>query len=515
MQAKKQPLRDHGLATILYTFIAALSYVACGAMVGWSSGALHRGRSGPQLDNWTISLIATPAAVLAITACFVHRWYLWIGTKSFLLAAALLSVGSATLEALAPSFAPFWCASVSRVLAGIGAGIAFTLVPSYVAELGAATAWRSPWRSLVDELVTAAFPLGILLRFTVDLLPVRAELSPLLCGAFGVLTFVACLFLPESAQYLCAAGRPGRATTMLQRTHGTDLATQQAMQGLLERWQQRSNPAASPCGLLEAVRRQGNLTLLLPLLALFAFQACVGAVPLLFYLSDVLELIGVNGHSDHGLFGGQAAAAALLAAVFTVTGPLLGWLLRQRLQDGNSPHRVLLLTSTLLMALTMLALGWQCHVRGTHSPAPHVPVPAAHQNGPLIALALYYTCYTVGFHRLPGKLLDAELDDAELRFPLHTLATAISWGTVYVAVRLLPVLLRAIGIGWLFWNVALVALFAVVVLIVSLPSGGDCHHPHRRPTDLPICRSCATPCPHCAYSHPLCDLPVDAKSSNV
>ncbi|XP_049545749.1 putative metabolite transport protein YwtG [Anopheles darlingi] len=506
MQKSKRQRLGHRARTILYTLVVSLSYVGAGAMVGWSGSGLHHGTTDrkltEQLTNGTISLIAIPAAVLTVTACLVHRWYYWIGTKSFLLAAGLLGVCSALLEALATTF---WCASASRILAGIAAGITLTLVPGYVDDFGSGSGGGGGLRVLQGELLAAAFPLGVLARFLVALLPgsmIGHNTSAILCGTLSGLFFLTGLLLPESARYLCATGQVERATEALQRTYPTGTpAARQSMEGVIARWQLPAAFGLRPPGLLEAVVRQGNLMLLVPLLALFAFQASVGAVPLLFYLHDVLPQLGIS--TEPGPSGGPSAGtvAVLLAAVFAFAGPLASWLARHRHRAGSYPHRTLLLSSTLLMALTMLVLGWHCHVRGTHSAQPNNFVAGRH--GSIVALALFYACNAVGFQRVPWALLDAEVQP-DLRFPLRTLATVISWAMVYLTVRLFPILLRTIGIGWLFWNAALVALFAVAVLILTLPRGD--YEGHRKlGNDLSSSSSassatspyCPRPCAHC------------------
>uniref|UniRef100_A0A2M4ANP3 Putative permease n=1 Tax=Anopheles triannulatus TaxID=58253 RepID=A0A2M4ANP3_9DIPT len=526
MQHSNSQRLGHRASTILYTLVVSLGYVGTGAMVGWSGSVLHHGQSDlatterktDQLANdGTISLIAIPAAVVTVTACLVHRWYYWIGTKGFLLAAGTLGVGSAILEALATTF---WCASASRILAGVAAGITLTLVPCYVDDFdgGAAVGTAESnglLRVLLDELLAAAFPLGVLLRFLVALLPVPLELntSAILCGTVSGLFFLAGLLLPESARYLCTTGQMESAKEALQRTYALKtLASGQSMDDVIARWQLPAAFGLRPPGILEAVVRQGNLMLLVPLLALFAFQASVGAVPLLFYLHDVLHQLGIADSGQSGAAPTAGTVAVLLVTVLMFAGPLVSWLTRYRHRLGSYPHRTLLLSTSLVMALTMLVLGWYCHVRGTHSHLPNSLVAGEH--GAIVALTLFYACYAIGFQRVPWALLDAEVQP-DLRFPLRTLATVISWAMVYLTVRLFPILLRTIGIGWLFWNAALVALSAVAVLILTLPRAD--HDGHRKlGHDLSSTTStsayCPRPCVHCVCSLAPFDRPSNASS---
>ncbi|XP_052901018.1 glucose transport protein-like [Anopheles moucheti] len=452
----RKPLLDEKWTSILYTLVAALTYVTAGTMVGWSSGTFRRSVSSssehvplPLLDNWSISLAATPAIVITVTACVVHRCYRWIGTKAFLLTASLLAIGSSALEAYGFTY---WSASAARILAGISAGIAFTLVPSYVDEFGGATRLNAQNRPPLDEILAAALPLGVLLRFGADLLPQPADplWNALRWGALPGLAFVGLLFLPESARFLCVSGRVSQAAIILQRTH--EPTTQPGLQECLARWQQPGP------GLVEAINRQANLTLLLPLLALFAFQAFVGALPMLFYLTDLLELAGQQQLPEQ--------SSAMLVAIFTVTVALSRCLNRSQLQQ-----RPLLVLSALLITAGALALGWHCHERRTRN----LDLTETSTEWPLYCFGLMYAAYAFGFHRLPGALLTAEAADENL-FALRTLATAICWGSVYLAVRLLPVLLSTIGLGWVLWNIALIALSAAGLVLLCLPGQDDYAH---------------------------------------
>ncbi|XP_050068525.1 glucose transport protein-like [Anopheles maculipalpis] len=452
----RKPLLNERWTAILYTLVAALTYVTAGTMVGWSSGTLRRSSLPssqhvplPLLDNWSISLAATPAIVITVTACVVHRCYRWIGTKAFLLTASLLAIGSSALDAYGLTF---WSASAARILAGIAAGIAFTLVPSYVDEFGAASHLNSPNRPPLDVILAAAFPLGVFLRFGADLLPQPVDplWNAIRWSALPTLAFAGLLFLPESARFLCVTGRVSQAALILQSTH--EPTVQPGLQECLARWQQPGP------GLIEAVKRQANLTLLIPLLALFAFQAFVGVLPMLFYLADLVELAGQQHQSPERV-------ATILVAIFTATVAFSRYL--------SSPlhPRTVLVLSTVLMALAAIALGWHCHERRTHNLDPY----DAYTEWPFFCLALMYGAYALGFHQQTGALLATEVTDENL-FALRTLATAICWGSVYVGVRLLPVLLSTIGLGWVLWNIALVALSAAGVILLCLPGQDDYAH---------------------------------------
>uniref|UniRef100_A0A182KD80 Major facilitator superfamily (MFS) profile domain-containing protein n=1 Tax=Anopheles christyi TaxID=43041 RepID=A0A182KD80_9DIPT len=428
-------------------------------MVGWSSGTFRRSNLPsaklvplPLLDNWSISLAATPAIIITVTACVVHRCYRWIGTKAFLLTASLLAIGSSTLEAYGLTF---WNASAARILAGISAGIVFTLVPSYVDEFGSANGnSNNQNRPPLNEILATAFPLGVLLRFAADLLlplPVDPTLKALLWGVLPTVALMGLLFLPDSARFLCTTGRVAQAAAILQHTH--EPTALPALQECLARWQQPGP------GLLEALQRQANLTLIVPLLTLFAFQAFLGALPMLFYLADLLDLAGEQQQSPE-------QAATLLVAILTLAVPLSRYL-----HSSQTHQRPVLVISAVLIAMATLTLGWHCHERRTRN----LDLTQLPSEWPFYCFALLYVAYAFGFYRLPGTLLAAEVADENL-FALRTIATAICWGAVYLGVRLLPVLLRTIGLGWVLWNVAFISLSAAGLVLLCLPALDEYAH---------------------------------------
>ncbi|KFB37927.1 AGAP000046-PA-like protein [Anopheles sinensis] len=444
----KQPA-DRWMGYIL-AIVAAFSYLTAGLMLGWSNGAFQRFGSDTRLlhlsEGWRFSLAATPALLIAVIALVMHRFYYWIGTKAFLLTGSLLAVGSMCLEAFARSF---WWLSAARILAGISTGLTFTLVPPYVEEFSIVK------QTFMGDLLAACFPIGVLLRFAADwLLPMEFNAWASLCWAvLPACCFVGVLLLPESARFLCATDRLSEAASVLKRTNALqpgDLQQDVFLQSTLSRWQQ-PNP-----GLLEAVRNQGNLTQLVPLLTLFTFQAFVGVLPMLFYLTNLLELAGSERPSRQTV---TLMALFVCATVFT-----------RKAARCPHLHRPLLAASSLLIAGAMFTLGWHIHllrIRSSTEPD--------QQDWSLLTFSLVFAAYAIGFHRQPQLLLQSEVREENL-FGLRTLAVAICWGSVYIAVRLLPFLLRTIGAGWLLWNTSLVALFAALFVYLAVPrSDGFAH----------------------------------------
>ncbi|XP_058444209.1 facilitated trehalose transporter Tret1-like [Malaya genurostris] len=443
---------------ILFTIVASLGYISVGMMIAWSSNSFPRllvngqdfslGPDRHQLDvpkndvqllseNQRSSLAATPALAAALSALVVYKLYYRVGTKLFMLAAATLAIAANFLLCFGTSF---WYFSVGRVLAGVSAGIIFTLVPPYVDEFGS-----KQYKSLLDVILYVQFALGILIQLMTGLIPF-AELSCVISSAFPIFLFIGFLFLPESARYLCATQQVSRARTILTKTHTSDSLSVQIMENSLNHWQQTK---CTDVKLLESLRKSQNTRIVIPTLVLIVFQQFTGAIPMMFYLSRIFTL-------TDGLYTPDWTAI-YVGIIFTLSLPVYQ-LLTMKLGDYK-----LLIWSALLMAVAMAGLGWHCHAQGIHGHSDEF------SHIPLLCYGVFLFLYAISFQRVPWKWLDESVEE-ENTFLLRTIATTISWTAMYFCVRILPTLIGLIGVGWLFWNITVVLLFAMTFVLIALPN---------------------------------------------
>lgn len=437
---------------IMYTLVASLGYVCVGTMIAWSCNAftkLHDSdvRRFGHLElvdvevltqNEKTSLAATPTLAAAVTSIVVYKLYYRIGTKLFMLTAATFMIISNFLLTFGPSFSFF---SVGRILAGIGAGITVTLVPPYVDEFGS-----KAYKPLLDGILYVQFGLGILIQLMSDLLWFT-DLASVIGTTFPIFLFIGFLFLPESARFLCGTGHVNRARAVLKRTHAqNDALATQIMENSLIHWGQA---AVVDCKLMSALRKAQNPRIVVPVLILAVFREFVGGVPLMFYMSRVFTLTG-GQYSPEWM-------SVYMAAIFA--GAIPAW----RLVNLKIGEYKLLIWSGVVMAASMAILGWHCHrkaITGHSEEYGHVP---------LVCYGLFIFLYAIGFQRLPWKWLDEGLEE-ERAFPIRTVATCVSWSSLYVCVRILPFLIGLIGVGWVFWNITIVLVFAVLFVLLIVPN---------------------------------------------
>ncbi|XP_053693081.1 facilitated trehalose transporter Tret1-like [Sabethes cyaneus] len=443
---------------VLFTVVASLGYVSVGTMVGWSCNAFsdvkqtngvdyrqwpRYGEEEPLSENQQTSLTATPALAAAVSAALAYKLYYRIGTKLFMLAAATLSIISNFLLCFGNCF---WYFSVGRALAGVSAGIIFTLVPPYVDEFGS-----KQHKTLLDAILYVQFALGILIQLMADLIPLT-QLSSVISSTFPIFLFIGFLFLPESARYLCAIKQVNRARTVLKKTHtGSDPLSVQTMENSLNHWQQQQHQQErfTAVGFRESLQKLRHSRLVVPMFVLIIFQHFIGGLPMMFYLTRIFTLTDGQYTPEW--------TAVYVAAIFALSYPayrLLGF----KLGDYK-----LLLWSSALMSVAMIGLGWHCHVQGMYGHSDE------YGHLPLVYFGVFIFLYAIGFQRVPWRWLDESIEE-EIAFPLRTIATALSWATLYFCVRLLPTLIGLIGVGWLFWNIAIVLLFAILFVLFSLPN---------------------------------------------
>ncbi|XP_065076397.1 facilitated trehalose transporter Tret1-like isoform X2 [Ochlerotatus camptorhynchus] len=452
MEMQKRCRLAEKWTAVLFTVVASLGYLSVGTMVAWSCNAFTKvyinlddltqqrltlTRGDELSQNQRTSLAATPALAAAIAAVVVYKLYYKVGTKLFMLMAASLMIASNCLLSFGTSF---WFFSAGRALAGISAGICYTLIPPYVDEFGS-----KQFKPLLDSVLYVQFALGILIQLMSDLIPIT-EFSSVISSAFPIFLFIGFLFLPESARYLCATQQVNHARAVLKKTHTNDALSIQVMENNLNHWQQCKYMAVP---LLESLRKLQNSRIVYPTILLIVFQQFTGAIPAMFYLTRIFTL-------SHGEYSPEWTAI-YVAGIFTISIPVY------RLLNFKIGDYKLLLWSSFLMATAMAGLGWHCHVQGMRGHSDE------YGHIPLLCSGIFIFLYAIGFQRLPWKWLDESLEEENV-FPLRTIATAISWASLYVCVRLVPTLVTFIGVGWLFWNMSIVLLFGALFIMVVIPN---------------------------------------------
>lgn len=145
------------------------------------------------------------------------------------------------------------------------------------------------------------------------------------------------------------------------------------------------------------------------------------------------------------------------AAILCVTVFAISILMPKFAYGKNAGIKVSLLWSTNLMAAILGVLGLYCHLQGSFGPDKTEPF----RHIPLICLALFYFFHATGPLRLSNEYAENVIPK-KCYFTMRCMLTMTSWLLVYVITRMLPQLIDHIGVGWLFW------FMAVMCVLMSL-----------------------------------------------
>lgn len=124
-----------------------------------------------------------------------------------------------------------------------------------------------------------------------------------------------------------------------------------------------------------------------------------------------------------------------------------------------------LLFSTKLMAIILVVLGTYCHLHGSLA----VHYSDGYRHIPFVCLVLLYVTFAFGPFRLTSEYVD-HIIPAQIYFNVRCLLTAVNWLLIYVMISVLPGLISNIGVGWLFWFMALMCMFMAFFVRRCMPT---------------------------------------------
>ncbi len=203
--------------TSRYVMAVGLVLLLSGLLFGYDQGVISGALNGIQKDFEPSTLVieiitswVTLGAMLGalVAGVLADR----LGRRSTLMLAALVFVVGALLEALAPSS---WVLVISRLILGVGVGIASVAGPLYGAENAAARD-----RGRMVSLYQMAITVGILLAYWADYLLISSDGWRVMLGISAVpavLLVVAILPLRDSATWYVKAGRRADAEAVVRR----------------------------------------------------------------------------------------------------------------------------------------------------------------------------------------------------------------------------------------------------------------------------------------------------------
>ncbi len=413
----------------LVYFFGALGGLLFGYDTGVIAGAILFINRDLGLSPFMSGLVVSSLLVGAMVgAAFAGPIADATGRRKLVLVAAVVFALGAIGAALATSAGML---VLFRVVLGLAVGAASLIVPLYLAEV-APTEIRGAVASLNQLMIVT----GILIAYIVNSALAGAEAWRWMIGLAvvpSVLLFLGMLFMPETPRWLVSKDREEEAREVLRRTRN-EVAVEAEMNDIKRVESQEEG------GLGELLASWVRPALLVGM-GLAIFQQIIGINTIVYYAPTTLTNVG---------FGNSAAILANAGiGVINVTMTLVAIRFIDRV--GRKP---LLLVGAAGMALSLGILGLTSLLLPEPSGVGLVGIVT------LVCLALFIAAFAVSWGPIVWVML-GEIFPLKVRGSAMAVATVLLWSANFVVSLSFPVLLEALGLGWLFLGYALIGLAAL------------------------------------------------------
>ena len=413
----------------LVYFFGALGGLLFGYDTGVIAGAILFINEDLGLSPFTSGLVVSSLLVGAmIGAAFAGPIADATGRRKLVLVAAIIFAVGAIGAALATSAGLL---ILFRFVLGLAVGAAALIVPLYLAEV-APTEIRGAVASLNQLMIVT----GILVAYIANSALAGAEAWRWMIALAvipSLLLFLGMLFMPETPRWLVSKDRDEEAREVLRRTR--DETAVEAEMSDIKRVEGQEEG-----GLGELLASWVRPALLVGM-GLAIFQQIIGINTIIYYAPTTLTNVG---------FGNSAAILANAGiGVINVTMTLVAIRFIDRV--GRKP---LLLLGAAGMALSLAILGLTSLLLPEPSGVSLVGIIT------LVCLALFIAAFAVSWGPIVWVML-GEIFPLKVRGSAMAVATVLLWGANFVVSLSFPVLLEALGIGWLFLGYSLIGLAAL------------------------------------------------------
>lgn len=196
--------------------VCNLLVIDSGLNEGWSTPIIPKFNSKDPLKvtsdqiAWVVNLMYVGVGIGSIVPFFLMDR---IGRKGTLLFAAVPKIGSWILIGLADTVPQLF---IGRVLAGVGCGITYAVMPMYIGEV---TSKRT--RGILGTLMAVVLNIGMLVSYAIGLFVSRFTMAMIAVG-IPVIFLATFAWLPESSVFLTRKNKLDSAVRMLQWSLGKE-----------------------------------------------------------------------------------------------------------------------------------------------------------------------------------------------------------------------------------------------------------------------------------------------------
>ncbi len=369
-----------------------------------------------------------------------------IGRKRTLMVAGALFTLGAAVQYFAPEA---FVLVAGRLVIGIGVGVAAVAAPLYAAELAPASL-----RGRFISSYQLALTIGIFLAYLVN-----AHLSAsgnwrMMLGAAavpGLLLFVAALVTPQSPRWLIMKNRRAEA-----RAEAHKVEPHIDVDAHLDAIELAFRTEEKPAPWSEILHREWRRPLLIAV-GLAMFQQITGINAIIYYADQIFGSAGFASAESQAevttwAIGGVNVLATLIAIAFI----------------DDEGRRKLLLTGLIGMGLSLVVVGVAFEFIGTAGQAPAAGGPTLAGTVTVAALIVFIASFAFSLGPVVWTVIN-EVFPARVRGRGVALATAVNWGSSYLASQFFLSLDEAVGSPLTFWLFALVCAIAWVWIYRSVP----------------------------------------------
>jgi MFS transporter, SP family, galactose:H+ symporter len=434
------PPRRIGATLVAVAAVIMLSGLLFGYDQGVISGALSGIEKDFHVSTFLLEVITSWVTLGAMAGALVAGWLAdRFGRRLTIVAAALLFIAGAMIEALAPGA---YVLVAGRLLVGFGVGVASVAAPLYASELAPAHL-----RGRMVSLYQLAITMGIFVAYFADYLLINGNQWRVMLGISAipaVLLALAILPLPDSPRWYVKRGRHADALAALKRVEPNEDfdADLQAIEEL--------NAQEANGSWLEVFARRWRRPLIIGV-ALAALQQFTGINAIIYYADKIFAAAGFDSPSSQSLATLLAIGMVNVVATFGA----VAWVDR----FGRRP---LLLIGTVGMGVSLVVVGIMFEFLDAQTTTSSGT--SVYGIVTLVALVVFIASFAFSLGPVVWTIIN-EIYPSHIRGKGVALATAVNWFSAWLVSQFFLSLVGAITEAGTFW---LFAGFCAVTYVFVL-----------------------------------------------
>ncbi|EFA01663.1 Facilitated trehalose transporter Tret1-2 homolog-like Protein [Tribolium castaneum] len=425
----------------LTTFTALLTILTGGMHYAWPSPSLPQltsnNSSSLQITNDEGSWIIIMELISPIPSCFLGAFIVdLIGRKKAILLSAIPYFLSWLMIAFANSELTLGAA---RLLAGVSDGIAFTVIPLYIAEIADASI-----RGLLGAAISVSWISGMLFINVVGAY-LSISTTALICSVFPILLVLTFIWMPESPYHLIMKHDIERARIALRKFKGrSDIEDE--LSRLQEAVKTQNQKNASVWDLFRKKNNQEGLRIVA---IVRNAQQMSGVAAISFYTLSIFN--------EAGDFISPFTATVIYVSIQCFMTAVCSVLI------DRTGRRPLLIASLIGSAISLFVLGTYFYIKDFTT----IDI-SSFNFVPLLALLGYVIIFNIGAQPIP-LLIQGEL------FPTNVKALASCFSEVYFCIiasmvsKLFQTLRDSFGMYLPFYGFAVCSAVNLVFVIFFVP----------------------------------------------